>query len=109
MQTPQYEPGNVVYLRESAAIGHIEAVTISGLSYYNGTWLYTIRAGRLMPTSVPQYGDRVSMVNGQTLQFSEAELIPLCEALALAEANATIALDKIRAQRTSLCHDITDQ
>jgi len=109
MQTPTYAPGDVVYLRESAAIGHLEAVAISGLSYYNGTWLYTIRAGRLMPTSIPQYGDRVSMVNGQSLQFSEAELISNCEALELAEANAILTLNRIQTQRANLCPNITDQ
>jgi len=107
MQTPKYEPNDVVYLRESAAIGHLEAVTISGLSYYNGAWIYTIRAGRLLPTPVAQYGDRISMVNGQTIQFSESELIPICEALALAEANATAQLLRIQVQRAGLCPDTT--
>ena len=107
MQTPKYEPNDVVYLRESAAIGHLEAVTIRGLSYYNGKWIYAIRAGSLLPTPVALYGDRISMVNSQTLQFSEEELIPLCEALALAEANAAAQLLRIQTQRAGLCPDVT--
>lgn len=103
MQLPKYAPNDVVYFRESAAIGHLEAVTISGLSYYNGKWMYAIRAGRLLPTPVAQYGDRISMVNGQILQFSEEELIPICEALALAEANAILTLNRIQVQRAGLC------
>lgn len=108
MQPPKYQPGDVLYLRESAAIGHLEAVTIGGLTFYNGKWVYAIKAGNLNPTPVAQYGDKISMVNGQLLQFSEEELIPICEALGLAETNAERNLEKIRAQRAGLCPDTTE-
>lgn len=100
---PAYAPGDVVYLRESAAMGHLEAVSINGLSYNKGQWLYSIQARVGSPTAQSTFGDRTSAVNGQILQFTESELIVLCDALALAEANAQRTLDKIKAQRASLC------
>ena len=107
MQPPKYNINEVVYFRESAAIGHLEAVTVSGI-VYNGQWIYAIRAGVLMPISPAQHGDRVSMVNAKTIMFTENELITLCEALTLAEANATIALTNIQRQKANLCPDITE-
>ena len=107
MDAPKYDIGDVVYLKESAALGHLEAVTISGAVYNNG-WMYTIRAGRALPTSVAHYGDRISAVHAKTLYFTENELIVLCDALELAEANAQRALERIQIQRTNLCPDVTE-
>jgi hypothetical protein len=109
MQNPKYDINQVVYFRESAAMGHLEPVIISGMSYYNGQWIYTIRANRALPIPVSQYGDRVNLTNGALLQFTENELVILCDALALAEANATNTLRRIQLQRVNLCPDITEQ
>jgi len=108
MDAPLYDIGAVVYLKESAAIGHLEAVIISGATYSNSKWMYTIRAGRAQPTAVPYYGDRISAVNAKTLYFTEDELIVLCDALDLAEANAQRALDRIQIQKANLCPDVTE-
>ena len=108
MDAPKYDVGDVVYLKESAALGHLEAVTISGATYSNNSWMYTIRAGRALPTSVAYYGDRISAVHAKTLYFTENELIVLCDALELAEANAQRALERIQIQRTNLCPDVTE-
>jgi hypothetical protein len=108
MDAPLYDIGDVVYLRESAAIGHLEAVTISGATYRESKWMYAIRAGRAQPSSVPYYGDRISAVNAKTLYFTESELVVLCDALLLAEANAQRALERIQLQRANLCPDVTE-
>lgn len=108
MQQPKYKPNDVVYLRESAAIGHLEPVVISGLAYYADKWIYTIRAGRASPISQATYGDRNSMVNAQSLQYDERELITICEALQLAESCAAKNLQWIRDQQATHCADTTE-
>lgn len=110
MDAPKYDIGDPVYLRESAAIGHLEAVIISGAMWGSsqGQWLYTVRAGRAQPTAVAYYGDRITAVHAKTLYYTESELITHCDALALAEANAQRALERIQLQRTGLCPDTTE-
>lgn len=100
-QAPEFNVNDVVYLRESAALGHIEAVKISGILKSAGQWLYTVHS-----RAVPQrthYGDRVSLSHGQMMYFSASEFTTLCEALDLAEANARRILEKVQAQRATLC------
>lgn len=108
MDAPKYDIGEAVYLRESAAIGHLEAVIISGAMWGKGQWMYTVRAGRAQPTAVAYYGDRITAVHAKTLYYTENELITHCDALELAEANAQRALERIQLQRAGLCPDTTE-
>lgn len=103
IEPPIYEEGDTAYLKESAALGFLEAVTISGITRDKGKWLYAIRAGVSRPTAPSHYGDRASLVNAKTLFFTESELISVCDALALAEANAQRVLDRLQAQKASIC------
>lgn len=104
---PLYEPGDIVYLRESAALGFLEAVQINGLMYGPNGWLYTVRSKASQPMAFTHYGDRVSLVNGSVLYFSEDEFVTVCDAQVLVEANLQAQLDRIKAQRSSQCSDIT--
>lgn len=104
---PLYEPGDIVYLRESAALGFLEAVQINGLMYGPNGWIYTTRSRASQPIAPSHYGDRVSLVNGVTLYFSEDEFITVCDAQLLVEANLQIQLDRIKSQRSSQCSDTT--
>jgi len=103
MSSPKYEINEVVYLKESAAIGFLESVRISGIHRFNDTWIYTIVAGVNNPQHPPVYGDRISHVNNQTLYFSEDEFVTHCDALLLAEANALSVLKQLQSQRASIC------
>lgn len=103
IEAPTYQEGDQVYLRESAALGFLEAVTISGIRRINGKWAYAIRAGMARPYAATTYGDRTSLVNGATLFFTESELISVCDALDLAIANAERVLERLQAQRNSIC------
>ena len=103
MTTPIFDIGQVVYLKESAALGFLEPVRINGIHKHNDGWLYSIRNNVSQPSAVSQYGDRLAMNSGQTLFFSEDEFVLVCDALALAEANALAVLSKLQAQRASLC------
>lgn len=101
--TPLYDTGQVVYLRESAAIGLIEPVRISGIMLGpDGGWLYSISASPA--NQAPGlYGDRRSLTNNATLWFSETELISQCDALLVAEANALKTYEQVHAQRLQIC------
>lgn len=103
MAAPIYDVGDVVYLKESAALGFIEAVSITGVHRYSNAWVYTIGSRVANPQHAAVYGDRISHVHGQTLYFSEDELVSHCDALMLAEANALGNLQRIQSQRLSIC------
>jgi hypothetical protein len=103
-----YDVGEVVYLRESAALGFLEAVRISGAMRQNGRWLYSVTARPAGPTAVAHHGDRITAVHGMILYFTESEFVTHCDALSLAEANAQRQLQQLQAQRTSLCVESTE-
>jgi hypothetical protein len=103
MANPVYSVNDVVYVRESAALGFLEAVKISGVMQYNGYWVYTISAVVGQPQAPSVYGDRISLVSGNTLYFREDEFVDECSALALAEARAQSVLDSIQSKRSSKC------
>jgi len=107
MSAPLYDIGDSVYLRESAALGFIEAVRISGVSKQSTGWVYTIEARSAQPMAPTVYGDRIATTNRAILYFSEDEFLPLCDALNLAEEHALSVLSKIQAQKQRLCDDVT--
>lgn len=99
---PKYTVGDVVYLRESAAIGSLEAVKIWGVHLGQNGWVYTINA------SHPGHSgglDRRSNIGAQTLYYTEDEFLLLCDALVLVEVNAKAAYDRAKAQRQAFCPD----
>lgn len=100
---PKYTVGDSVYLKESAALGFLEAVLISGVHLGQNGWMYSIDVNIQRPAPIAQYGDRKSLVNTATLFFSEEEFVELCDALTLAEVNAQLALNRLKAQRQALC------
>jgi len=97
--TPLYKINDVVYLRESAALGFLEAVRISGISKINSSWLYTVHAGRMGAIAPTHFGDRISMTQGNILNFTEDEFVSEYDAMALSQANLQRQLDKIKLQK----------
>jgi hypothetical protein len=104
--SPKYAIGDVVYLRESAALGFLEAVKVNGIHLGRDSdgWLYTVNAS-LSPPSAGAYMDRRSHVSTQILYYGEDEFVTHCDALVLAEANARVAYEKLKAQRQVYCPD----
>lgn len=102
--TPAYDIGDVLYLRESAALGHLEAVRIASIAKNNGEWIYTVNVSAGRPAAMSHFGDRIQGIQGATLYYTENELIVLCDALALAEANAYRQLQLIQSQKDQLCN-----
>lgn len=103
MIPPTYDINDVVYLRESAALGFLEAVRITGVHKYKDGWVYTIGSRVADPRHPATFGDRISHVHAQTLYFSEDELVTHCDALLLAEANAMNMLQRIQSQKLAVC------
>jgi len=103
---PTYDVGDIVYLRESAAIGYLEPLKISGLSKSSLGWVYTVVAGGSSPYST--YGDRKSLINGAILYYTESEFVSLRAALDLAYDYAIGVASRIDAQRNALFPDTTE-
>lgn len=103
MTNPKYNFGDVVYLKESAALGFLEAMRISGVHLGQSGWMYTVDVSQRQPQAASFYGDRRSFVHHTKLYFTEDEFVVLCDALLLAETNAQLTLDRLRAQRAALC------
>jgi len=101
---PLYGLGDVVYLKESAALGFIEAVRIGGVHLGKDGWVYSISTS-MVPPSPGMFLDRRSLVGTQILLYTEDELVTVCDAYVLAEANAKIQYERIKAQRQALCPD----
>ncbi len=101
MSTPNYSPGDIVYLKESASIGMLETMMVSGVHLTSAGWLYTFRTRRAQPTIPTTFGDRISFTTGAVLYFSEDEMLTKCEALALAEAAIQRSLTAIQLQQQS--------
>ncbi len=104
MTSPTYAVNDIVYLKESAALGHLEAVKISGVHSGQNGWMYTINAS-MSPPSVGAYQDRRSMISTQILYFTESEFVPFCDALVLVETSAKLNYDNAKAQRQLHCPD----
>lgn len=100
MSNPTYQYGDTVYLRESAAVGSLEAVRIGGVHQGPNGWMYSLNY-----TSGAGLFDRRSAVATQTLFFSEDELLTFCDALVLVERNARAAYDRAVAMRQLHCPD----
>lgn len=98
-----YDIGDVVYLKESAALGFLEAVRISGIYKRDNGWVYTVSARSSNPSAADHYGDHASVVLGSVMYFTIDEFIPLCDALDLIEANLQRQLSNVQSQRSSLC------
>lgn len=98
---PLYKINDVVYLKESAALGFLEAVRISGVTKTSTTWLYTVYAGRMGAIAPSHFGDRKSMTEANFLNFTEDEFVTECEALTLTQANLQNQLDKVKSQKES--------
>ena len=108
MELPKYQENDVVYFKESAAIGFLEAVVISSMTRRSGQWLYSVVYKVSQPSAPAQYGDMRSSIHGKELFYTEDELISVCEALDLAERNAERNLARIKAQRQSMCPEPTE-
>lgn len=100
---PLYAIGDRVYLRESAGLGYLEAVYITGIATNNaGQWIYSYSA---KPRDVlsQTYGDRRSLVNGYTLYLTDYDVVDLCTALQLAIQSVQANLATLQNMQQTYC------
>lgn len=106
---PAYSSGDVVYLRESAALGFIESYQIDGI-YYDNTnrqWIYTIDVRHRGPAPSTTI-DRVDLRNRERLRFREDELVGFCEAIQLAIDETENRLSKLQSIRDAQCSESSE-
>lgn len=103
MNSPTYGVNDVVYLKESAARGFLEAVRISFVTLGQSGWIYTVNFNASRPVNAPTYGDRIVFNQGAAVYYTENEFVNHCEALTLALNYHQAAVAKITVQLEALC------
>ncbi len=103
MNNPTYNLNDVVYLKESAALGFLEAVRIAGITYGKSGWIYTVSFNASRPINAPTYGDRIVFNRGSAVYYTEDEFVDHCTALNMMLTFHQTAVDKITQQINSLC------
>lgn len=87
-KAPLYDIGQTVYLRESAALGFLEAYLVKDMGYQpNGRLIYTLVTSLKSPAAVQTIGDRVTGQRTLPIRFYEEDLIGYKEALEICIAN----------------------
>jgi hypothetical protein len=105
---PIYNIGDVVYLRESAALGFLEAYAIHSMRYLpNGTVLYKMITSLAPPTAVQSIGDRVTTQRIHPLEVLETELVDYCDALTLCHSNLQAQLANIESLALAAGYSVT--
>ena len=106
MAQPLYNIDDVVYLRASAKIGHLEAYKISSIHQISpNKWVYKIDIAKRMPqpqTAIDRYDLRSHTVG---LHFEESALMTYCDALAVVISNLERRLTAMRAKWTDQCEE----
>lgn len=103
MNSPTYNINDVVYLKESAAKGFLEAVRIAGVSLGRSGWIYTVSFNASRPINSPTYGDRIVSNTSSAVYYTADEFLDHCSALTLMLNYHQSAVDKITAQIEALC------
>ena len=98
-RAPIYSPGDTVYLKDSAALGFLEAYIVQSIHHLpDSTIRYRLSTHLKPPTANMTMGDRNRGTILKSLSLFESELVPYCEALALAIDNVTKQLASLQAQ-----------
>jgi 2-keto-4-pentenoate hydratase len=104
VSTPAYTIDDVVYLKESAGIGFLEAMRVSGVQLNAGGWVYSVSVAPAYPMRAGTYGDRRLLMTGTTIYYSEDELLQYCDALQLALNVARTRYETLLALSQAKCN-----
>ena len=105
MSAPRYAIGDILYVKESAAVGALEAVIISGVEMQpdNMVWVYKVTlAGN--PQARATFGDMIQYYGSAKLYWWESELVSACDAYDLAIDYLQARINTITALRHSQCN-----
>lgn len=104
MNTPLYSIDDVVYLRESAGIGFIEAYSVAAVSYdVSGNVIYKLRTGVRPPNNPATIGELSSGLHFLPLLVLESQLVTYCEAVDMAIAVEELKLAELRRYKDANC------
>ena len=103
MAAPKYQIGDVIYIKASAQIGHLESFKITEILQVKKTrWLYRVAISSNPPIS-QTVGDRNSLKHGGTLVFDESDLLTFCEAQIIIVQNLELRLLTAKAKLKTYC------
>ena len=101
---PLYSPGDTVYLRDSAALGFLEAYIVKTITYRADGQIQYYLATHLNPPTVSMtMGDRNTGRVLKQITFFEHDLIVFCDAIVLAITNTEKQLAALLAQYAVSC------
>ena len=102
---PIFNVNDIIYLRESAALGFLEAMKIGEVrsNANDSAWVYGITTKITGARAPSKFGDRINLAPTATMYFTEDELVTVCDALTLSEENLKRQLASIQLQKNSLC------
>lgn len=96
---PIYSPGDTVYLRDSAALGFLEAYIVKTITHRpDGQIQYYLSTHLKPPAANMTMGDRNTGRVLKQITFFEYDLITYCEAIILAIENTEKQLASLQAQ-----------
>jgi hypothetical protein len=96
-KAPLYDIGQIVYLKESAALGFLEAYAIKDMGYQpNGKLIYTLVTSLKSPAAVQTIGDRITGQRVLPIRFYEEDLIEYREALEMCILNLQTQLNALQ-------------
>jgi hypothetical protein len=97
---PIYNIGSIVYLKESAALGFLEAYAVKEMAYQpNGALIYTLVTSLKSPDANQTIGDRITGQTVLPIRFYESDLIEYTEAIDLCIANLQTQLAMLQRLR----------
>lgn len=98
MSVPLYSVGDRPYLKESAALGFLEACPIGSVHNTGNQWTYSMLATGRRDPSMPLFGERITHREDNVRYYSEDELVSEYQALVLARGYLTQRLADINSQ-----------
>jgi len=103
MPTPRFRIGDIVYLRESAEFGQLEAYRVGQISRAGGQFAYTIFINPRPPHEAA-IGDQIDGKRRNVqMTYGESTLIPFCDAVDIAIGVVEQRLDSLRNIQTARC------
>lgn len=97
-EAPLYSQGETVYIKESAALGFLEAYIVDTITHLpTGVIHYELISSLAPPAANMTMGDRNIGRRKLPVTFIESDLITYCDALDLAISNTQVQLSTLQA------------
>lgn len=101
-QVPTFAIDQILYLKESAALGFLEAIKIKNITYGRSGWIYSVEFNPRQPTTAPHYGDSIFFQHRATVYFRENEFVTKSQALNIIKAYHELKLEEVNSMISEL-------